>query len=281
MSRRALDRWHWACSVASPRLTGAQRAVLHVIAAHADADGRGAFVSQETMARSAGIGGERSTPQGEGYFDAAPVRKILKRLECMGLIEGERRSGKTTIWTLNPAWTPVHQDQGDGPAPRSSGTGETRHDPGPTPVLRDLRRRRRRRRSTPSLSSIRSEARGRGRARRVQPEQPRPVQAVGRMTRFPTCSTCGAGLLWANHRQVCPRPHCPGDHGEHADSRNLAASSSCAATGAKPAAAGGEAAGNRAQFLGTTEPITPILPGGEEFAGTPPALRRSRGGTPR
>lgn len=26
----------------------------------------------------------------------------------------------------------------------------------------------------------------------------------------PRCTTCNAILLWANHRLICPRPHCPG-----------------------------------------------------------------------
>jgi hypothetical protein len=129
MSRRALDRCHWACSVAAPRLTGAQRSVLHVIASHADADGRNAFVSQEKMSRSAGVGAERGAE-----YDTAPVRKILKRLEALGLIEGERRSGKTTIWSLNLAWTPVPQDRGT-PVAEDLGTERRRAvDPGPTPV---------------------------------------------------------------------------------------------------------------------------------------------------
>jgi hypothetical protein len=128
MSRRALDRWKWACNVAPGRLTGAQRSVLQVIAAHADADGGNAFVAQEAMALSAGIGGEGEHP------DTSPVRKVLKRLEALSLIEGERRAGKTTVWTVRLAWTPVLADRADAPDPRSNGTGVAHRDPGPTPV---------------------------------------------------------------------------------------------------------------------------------------------------
>ena len=38
MSRVALERWDWACYVAEGRLTGAQRAVLQVIARHATSE---------------------------------------------------------------------------------------------------------------------------------------------------------------------------------------------------------------------------------------------------
>ncbi len=99
MSRRVIERWKWACAIASPRLTGTQRAVLHVVAAHADADAGRTTVGQETMAESAGV------------TDRA-VRNALGDLEAMGLIAGERRPGKTTVWTVDADWTPEADFQG-------------------------------------------------------------------------------------------------------------------------------------------------------------------------
>src|SRR5262249_4441248 len=62
--------------------------------------------------------------------DTSPVRKILKRLEDLELIAGQRRPGKTTIWTVNFAWTPVRQDR-----PTPDPQDRVRQvDPGPTPV---------------------------------------------------------------------------------------------------------------------------------------------------
>jgi hypothetical protein len=117
VSRRALDRWDWACAVAPGRLTGAQRAVLQVIARHAGADGGNSFAGQDAMAESAGI-----TDRG--------VRKVLRRLETMGLLVGERRPGKTTVWSLAFDWTPELQFQGQTSEPRNSGAGVENADPG-------------------------------------------------------------------------------------------------------------------------------------------------------
>ncbi len=118
MSRRALERWKWACNVAPNRLTGAQRAILQVIAAHATADGAGARVGQEAMAQSAGISDRGA-------------RKALVQLQKMGLIAGEPRPGKTTIYALNADWTPEPQFR----APRNHSSTVTRTDPGTTPEL--------------------------------------------------------------------------------------------------------------------------------------------------
>jgi hypothetical protein len=115
MSRRVLERWDWACYVAPGRLTGAQRSILQVIARHGEA-----FVSQEEMAKSAGIG---CAGLSVGDVDTSPVRKVLRRLKAMGLIEDERRPGKTTIWRPRLDWTPVREDR-----------SQLAADPGPTPV---------------------------------------------------------------------------------------------------------------------------------------------------
>jgi hypothetical protein len=114
MSRRVVDRWKWACTFAAPRLTGAQRAVLHVLAAHAQ-DG-GTIVGQETMAQSAGI------------TDRA-VRNALRELEALGLITSMPRPGKSTLWTINTAWTP----EADFRPPRKPTSTVREDDPGSTP----------------------------------------------------------------------------------------------------------------------------------------------------
>src|SRR3954453_6073843 len=100
MSRRAIERWKWACEVAAPRLTGPQRAVLHVIAAHANAETGSTMVGQERMAESAGV------------TDRA-VRPALAALEAIGLIAGEPRPGDPTVWTVNAEWTPEAAFRGD------------------------------------------------------------------------------------------------------------------------------------------------------------------------
>ena len=115
MSRSVLERWDWACYVAPGRLTGAQCSILQVIARHGEA-----FVSQEEMAKSAGIG---CAGLSAGNVDTSPVRKVLRRLKAMGLIEEEGRPGKTTIYRPRLDWTPVPEDR-----------SQAAVDPGPTPV---------------------------------------------------------------------------------------------------------------------------------------------------
>lgn len=44
------------------------------------------------------------------------------------------------------------------------------------------------------------------------------------------CSACGSMLLWANHRLVCPRPHCPG----HQSGNTFAALAPCAVEDGTP-----------------------------------------------
>lgn len=124
MSGRVIDRWKWACTVAAPRLNGTQRAVLHVLVAHAPSGST--VVGQDTMADSAGIT-ERA------------VRPALEGLEVLGLIAGEHRPGKTTVWTVNMAWTSEADFQGDRPrkgiGPRKSTSAPPTPDPGSTPEV--------------------------------------------------------------------------------------------------------------------------------------------------
>jgi hypothetical protein len=116
MSRRAFERWDWACYVAAGRLTTAQRAVLVVVARHAGESSAGARISQATIAEATDLV-DRS------------VRRALDRLEAMGLIAGESRPGKTTVWALNLDWTP---DTSVRP-PRTLTPGVQCADPGRTP----------------------------------------------------------------------------------------------------------------------------------------------------
>jgi predicted MarR family transcription regulator len=99
VSRRAFDRWDWACYAAAGQLTPAQRAVLQVLARHVG-ENSGARISQATMAASAGI-------------DERNVRCALRRLEALGLIIGWPQPGKPTIWELNLAY-PGRQRPGFG-----------------------------------------------------------------------------------------------------------------------------------------------------------------------
>lgn len=76
------------------------------------------------------------------------------------------------------------------------------------------------------------------------------------------CSTCGSMLLWANHRLVCPRPHCPG----HQSGNTFAALAPCAVEDGTPIrlAADTMRAGRRRArpvFLGMAEMNTPALLG--------------------
>ncbi len=120
MSRRTIDRWEWACYVAAGRLTTAQRAVLVIVARHARDDGSGSRVSQTTISEAADLV-DRS------------VRRALTRLERMGLVAGEVRPGKTTIWSLNFAWTPDTSVQSEPPEPRTPASRDAATDPGRTP----------------------------------------------------------------------------------------------------------------------------------------------------
>lgn len=131
MSVRVLTRWDWACYVAAGRLTGAQRTLLLVVTRHADQDGHGAFVGQESLAKAAGI-----TERG--------VRKALQQLEEMELISGERRPGKTTCWRVNFEWvTPELEFRGaarqgwnsSSTPPRNPSSAPAASDPGTTPEL--------------------------------------------------------------------------------------------------------------------------------------------------
>jgi hypothetical protein len=118
MSRRALDRWKRAANIAPGILTGAQRSVLLVIAAYADENGHGCTIGQERMAASAGVS------------DRA-VRMILERLEELGLIGGDPRPGKTTVWSVNLDATPEAKFR----APRKSASTLAAVDPGSTPEV--------------------------------------------------------------------------------------------------------------------------------------------------
>jgi DNA-binding transcriptional MocR family regulator len=112
---RTHDRWNWACYVAAGHLNSVDRVVLLVIARHASRDGDGSFPSRDSIARSAGVT-ERT------------VSRSTRRLESLGLIHGEPRPGKTTIWRLTPD-TGVLGDPGT-PDPDVLGL---RDDPGQTP----------------------------------------------------------------------------------------------------------------------------------------------------
>ena len=121
---RVIDRWKWACTVAAPRLTGTQRAVLHVLIAHAP--NGSTIVGQDTMAESAGI------------TDRA-LRPVLGALESIGLIAAERRPGKTTVWTVNTDWTPEADFRAERPrkgtGPRKPASAPSKVDPGSTPEV--------------------------------------------------------------------------------------------------------------------------------------------------
>jgi len=120
MSRAVLERWDWACYVAAGQLSTAQRAVLGVVARHAGENGTGSRISQAMIAESTDLV-DRS------------VRRALDRLKALGLIVGELRSGKTTVWTLNLEWTPDSSVQGQASAPRTPASGVPGGDPGHTP----------------------------------------------------------------------------------------------------------------------------------------------------
>lgn len=98
-------------------LTPPQRLVL-VALAHHEGTSRGAFPSQETLARETG-------------YKVRHVRNLLRSLRDLGALTSEERRGRATVYRM--AGTPAPQCRGDGPttpAPQALPQGA---DPG-TPV---------------------------------------------------------------------------------------------------------------------------------------------------
>jgi hypothetical protein len=89
--------------------------------------------SRDTPARTAPARVSQATIAGSAGITDRGVRKILQRLEALGLIVGETRPGKVTIWTLNLDWTLNLTDRGQASQPRNPRSGVNGQDPG-TPV---------------------------------------------------------------------------------------------------------------------------------------------------
>ena len=106
-----------------PEIDGTAVKVYLAIAHHADASGR-CWPSQTTIARETGLSqGKNSQPRG--------VRNILRRLEKLGLIRIERRSGRPAVYHMTPA-PPCRPDNGTPAPPCLSPRHEDTGDPGTT-----------------------------------------------------------------------------------------------------------------------------------------------------
>lgn len=113
------------------RLTPMEKLVAFALSVFWDANGRKAYPSAAKLARKLGTSG-------------STVRRALRRLRALGILEADVRPGKTTVYhAVLPYPTLVTHDQGpaeDGEEPWSSVTrGVVTHDQGPlSPVTTEV-----------------------------------------------------------------------------------------------------------------------------------------------